>query len=85
MKLRYWIAATPAIGAIAIGWIMPLIVYGSPAFMADGGGRVLDNYGVCCIEPTPFVIAKYVFFYSPLIFAASALAMLAIKVLSKRR
>ena len=85
MQRRYLIAAAPAIIAIAIGWIMPLVIYGHFADSFDGGGRVLDENGNCCMEPTAYFVARTAALLSPLVAAASIVAMLVIKVLSKKR
>lgn len=76
MHKRYVIVALPALATIAIGWIMPLVMYGHIALVSDGGGRVVDDNGVCCMEPTPYYIARMAALLSPFVVAISSVVIL---------
>lgn len=84
MRWRYIIAASPLIVAIAVGWIMPLVIYGDLAFASDGGGRVLDENGVCCVEPTAYFVARVAAWLSPVVFIASLPGLVVIWALSRK-
>lgn len=85
MRKRYIVLASPAIAAITIGWLMPLVVYGHSALYMDGGGRVLDENGVCCMEPTLYYIARVTAIFSPLVVVICLVAILTVRLMSKKR
>ena len=85
MRKRYIVLATPVIAVIAIGWLMPLVVYGHAALYMDGGGRVLDENGVCCIEPTLYYLARLTAIFSPLVVAICLAGVLIVRLMSKKR
>lgn len=85
MRWRYIIAALPLIVTIAVGWIMPLLIYGDFAFASDGGGRVFNEKGVCCVEPTAYFVARVAAWLSPVVFIASLPGMAVIWGLSRKR
>jgi len=88
MWRRYLVAATPAFVMIGVGWLTPLIVDGrfqNTFLAADGGGRVLDKNGVCCVEPTYYFIARVAATVSPLVGIVCLFAMAIIWVRSKAR
>lgn len=85
MRKCYIVLATPVIAVIAIGWLMPLVVYGHAALYMDGGGRVLDENGVCCIEPTLYYIARLTAIFSPLVVTICLAGVLIVRLMSKKR
>lgn len=85
MRWRYFIAALPLIATIAVGWIMPLLIYGDLAFGSDGGGRVPGEDGVCCVEPTAYFVARVAAWLSPVVFIASLPGIIVIWAISRER
>lgn len=53
-------------------------------FVPADGVRVPDSNGFCCVEPTPYFIARTIGDLAPVIVAACALWMLVIWLRSRR-
>jgi hypothetical protein len=86
MRWKYLITATPAACTISIAWIMPLLITGHflNPFEMDGGGRVTDARGLCCVEPTYYFIARIFAYLSIISVPLSTIGVIALRRSERR-